>query len=409
MKKAIKAAVIGGSGYTGLELIKVLNAHRFVHIELITSNTYKGRFLDDAFPLFSVQYSSKSRKDSSGNNAISNNLVFFATDEISGADLKNIDIVFLCLPPLKSMGFVKENMQDYPGIIIDIGSDFRLKNPEEFKFWYKKDHIIKGLLNSFVYGLPELNSIKIKKSRYIANPGCYPTSVLLALAPLFIEKTFSRAAGSESKPRKNIPGYLKIIGMEDLGITDINIDAKSGVSGAGRKLKDEYLFCSVNENFFAYAPLMHRHIGEIEQELGLICGNAVKVCFTPHLLPVNRGIFTAIYCKLKNKNPEKNTPIYSNLKDSQYNDEGSIKERILGLYEKFYSDCHFVRFIGEKVPKLGDVIGTNYCNVGFAFDPRTQTLKLFSAIDNLLKGAAGQAVQNMNIIFNFDIQEGLDG
>ncbi len=344
MIKKKKAAIIGASGFTGLELLKILNIHNYIEVEIITSNTYRGLEVSEVFPSCNIK-----------------NMVFKATEEVSIGLLGEADVIFLCLPPFESMDFIKKNLLDYYGVIIDIGSDFRLKDPDDFMTWYKKEHLLKNILGDFVYGLPELYSNEIKTSKRIANPGCYPTSVILALAPIL----------------KN----------SSLSIENIIIDSKSGVSGAGRKLKDDYLFCNIDENFFAYSALMHRHIGEIEQEIKRISGRESKICFTPHILPVSRGIFTSIYCSVKDIEVEK---IYS-------------------VYETFYQKSCFVRFLGGTIPKLKDVTGTNNCQIGINIDKRTGILKIFSVIDNLLKGAAGQAVQNMNLVFKFKEEEGLNG
>ncbi len=353
-KIRIKAAVIGGSGFTGLEVLKILSNHKNVEIAFTSSNTYNGMPVGDVFPSFTEFYEYK-------------NLKFLKIDKVSEAIIKSVDVVFLCLPPLESMEFVSKYLIDFRGVIIDLGSDFRLKDPENFKNWYSKEHVLKEILPSFVYGLPEIYSEKIKKARFIANPGCYPTSSILAIAP--------------------------IVKNEVLKVGSINIDAKSGVSGAGRKLQNDYLFCSINENFYAYSPVFHRHIGEIEQELANISGRKIKVCFTPHLIPVNRGIFTTVYCTIVTEIKDKNT----------------LNDKIFSAFKNFYSKSIFVKFLGERVPHLKDVIGTNMCLIGFAYDERTKTLKIFSVIDNLLKGAAGQAVQNMNLIFGFNEWEGLKG
>lgn len=356
MNKSIKAAIIGGSGFTGLELIKILFKHRFVKISLATSNTYRGFRIDDVFPSFNVEK----------NTAINTNLMYKATDGTVKSDFNETDVVFLCLPPLESMDFVKRNLMEFNGVIIDIGSDFRLKDPDNFKVWYGAEHKLGSLLDEFVYGLPEIYRSSIKRARKIANPGCYPTSAILAMAPVLINK--------------------------NCNVKNIIIDTKSGVSGAGRKIKKEYLYCSINENFFAYSATMHRHTGEIEQEFKNLSGIDKKVSFTPHLMPLNRGIFTSIYCNLE-KNGKRTVK----------------KDEILKIYDDFYRDCIFIKLLGEKIPQLKDVTGTNYCQIGFIYDNRTGVLKIFSAIDNLLKGAAGQAVQNMNLIFNFYEGEGLDG
>ncbi|MFC2145165.1 N-acetyl-gamma-glutamyl-phosphate reductase, partial [Actinomycetota bacterium] len=225
-----------------------------------------------------------------------------------------------------------------------------------------KDHIVPELLKDFVYGLPEINSSLIKKSSYIANPGCYPTSVLLGLAPLL-------KSGHK--------------------LRSISIDSKSGVSGAGRKLAESYLFGSLDNNFYAYSPQNHRHIGEMEQEISKISGTDYKIDFTPHLLPVNRGIFSSIYCTLA--------------EDKTNN----FKESIIKYYNDFYSSSIFVDVLTDDVPQLKDVVGSNRCLIGISYNERTFTLKIFSVLDNLLKGAAGQAVQNMNLMFGLKEYEGL--
>lgn len=348
MKKTVKAGIVGGSGFTGLELVKVLSFHSYVKISFVTSRTYKNLAVSDVFPSYT----------NSGNAGLS------FIEEAKNYDLEDIDIIFLCLPPNKSMEYLKGLKNNYTFKIIDIGSDFRLKMPEDYKYWYGTEHIMKEKLSSFVYGLPEINKDKIQKSNYVANPGCYPTSVLLGLAP--------------------------IIKGEEITIKDICIDSKSGVSGAGRKPEEQYLFTNIENNFYAYSAAGHRHTGEIEQGIEEISGKKFKINFTPHLLPVNRGIFTSIYCRISTAEGESNTD-----------------EKIYGLYEKFCNGLPFIKFTGTEIPQLRDVIGTNMCLLGYKLDERTGTLKIFSAIDNLLKGAAGQAVQNMNIMMDFDEKEGL--
>jgi len=386
-KTKIKASIAGASGYSGLELLKLLNNHKYVELDIATSNTYGGKSISGVFPSFSAHTE----------NVKAAGLSFVPEHKLGKESFYSSDIVFLCLPAFASMDFVNKYLSDFNGVIIDIGSDFRIKDEKDFEIWYGKPHTEKKLIKKFIYGLPEIYEEKIKVSKYIANPGCYPTSVILALAPL--------------------------LSCKDLEITNINIDSKSGVSGAGRKLKNDYLFCSVNENFFAYSPLMHRHTCEIEQELSSISGKNIKVCFTPHLLPINRGIFSSVYCKvefcagnIKAGGRDKNLHLSPGIKQ-EMNVENDyepgyykqLKEKIFGLYDAFYSKAAFVNFLGEKIPQLKDVTGTNFCQIGISLDERTGTLKIFSTIDNLLKGAAGQAVQNMNLIFNFDQKEGLSG
>lgn len=394
MLKAIKTAVIGGSGYTGLELVKLLIKHKYANLSLLTSNTYSGMALQDAFAYFK--------------NLNCAGIAFKATDSITYNDFAATDLVFLCLPPHQSMEFASNYLKDYRGKIIDIGSDFRIKDPESYREWYGKDHIATGMLKDFIYGLPEINWEQIKQARYIANPGCYPTSVLLCLAPLAGLLSKNEPVGKEPFSDKILPccGGPDIKGQ--LQIADINIDSKSGVSGAGRKLKDEYLFCSANENFYAYGPLLHRHIGEMEQEIEELCGSKFAISFTPHLLPVERGIFTSVYCKLRfgASYNEKSCCCDSNSKTGSK--DAAVKEIVESLFSWYYKNCLFVKFIGQKIPQIKDVLNTNFCHIGYAYDNRTDTLKLFSAIDNLLKGAAGQAIQNMNIMFGFKQEEGLN-
>lgn len=347
MKEKINIGIIGGSGYTGLELVKILKKHKYSNISFLTSRTYKNKSIAEVFP--SILDDGK------------NSLVF--KGEASKSDYENIDLLFLCLPPHSSMEHIKNNIHNKNLKIIDIGSDFRINDPASYKLWYGTDHTIPELLKDFVYGLPEINRELIKKSTYVANPGCYPTSILLGLAPLL---------ESGQKP------------------DNISIDSKSGVSGAGRKLKEPYLFGSMDNNFYAYSPEGHRHIGEMEQEIKKISGLDYKIDFTPHLLPVSRGIFSSIYCKVAEGQPE------------------DFKEKIVRDYGDFYKNSIFVKIFTDGIPQIKDVVGTNRCLIGINYDKRTSTLKIFSVIDNLLKGAAGQAVQNMNLMFDLEESEGLE-
>ncbi len=377
--KKIKAAIAGSSGYTGLELLKLLAVHPHAETAIAVSSTYGGISLCNAFPSFYAIYSGSEDKNDQP--------VFTSYEGLSPESFNSIDVVFTCLPATESMEFVRKYLGSFKGVIIDIGSDFRLNDPQDYLLWYGKKHALPDLLGDFVYGLPELNEDKIKSSKMIANPGCYPTSVLLALAPLFLCKNFK--------------------------ISEINIDTKSGVSGAGKKLKEQYLFSSLNENFYAYSPLMHRHTAEIEQELSKLAGEQVKICFTPHLLPLDRGIFSSIYCKVELKynnlpdtvgKADRRQDIAGEASDSLFN---AIEEKLNNVFSSFYKNSAFVKFIGNNIPGIKDVAGTNMCFIGFSFDYRTGILKIFSVLDNLLKGAAGQAVQNMNIVFGYDQKEGL--
>jgi N-acetyl-gamma-glutamyl-phosphate reductase len=349
MSRKIKTAIIGASGYTGIELIKILDNHEKAEILYITSRTYSGKKAGEVFPMTL---------------SLKNNSEISFIDEIKKKDINNAEVIFLCLPPGRSMQYISEIKDDFKGRIIDLGADFRIKNEKEYEKWYGNPHILKDLIPMFTYGLCEIKREEIKKSHYIANPGCYPTSVLLALAPIL----------------KN----------GDFKIESINIDSKSGVSGAGKKLMEDYLFLNISDNFYAYSATKHRHIPEMEQEIREMCGKQMSICFTPHLLPVNRGVFSTIYLNLK--------------KDLHLN---NLENNLYEYYEDLYSGEIFVQFLGEKIPKLKDVVGTNNVQIGFLFDKRTYTLKIFSALDNILKGASGQAVQNMNLMFGFKEDEGL--
>ena len=338
----VKALIAGASGITGIELIKILDNHDNCEIISVLSRTYAGEKISSKFK---------------NTLSLKNNKDLFFKDTFSDSDIKQSDVVFLCLPSGKSMEFVKIlSEKKYKGKIIDLGSDFRLKDPNIYKEWYGSSHIMKKMLPKFVYGLCELNRHKIKIADYVANPGCYSTSILLALAPIL----------------KN----------DCVKIGSITIDAKSGVSGAGRKLKEDYLFLNISDNFFAYSPIKHRHIPEIEQELKNISGKEFNISFTPHLLPVNRGIFSTIYLKLDGNEDKK-----------------GLSNTIKGYFEDYYKEEIFIDFIGENVPQIKDVAGTNSAQIGFLFDERASVIKIFSVIDNILKGASGQAVQNMNIMF----------
>jgi len=350
MSDKIKTAVVGASGYTGIELIKILDNHEKAEIKYITSRTYAGKKVKEIYPMTL---------------SLKNNSEITFIDEIKKKDLGSIDIIFLCLPPGKSMQYVSEIIENFKGRIIDLGADFRIKNEKEYEKWYGSMHILKELLPLFTYGLSEIKRDEIKKANYIANPGCYPTSVLLALAP--------------------------VLKSRNINIESVNIDSKSGISGAGKKLIEDYLFLNMSDNFYAYSAAKHRHIPEMEQEICDMSGRQINICFTPHLLPVNRGIFSTIYLNLK--------------KDS---DLVNFENNLHDYYKNFYDGEIFVKFLGEKIPKLKDVVGTNTIQIGFLYDKRTCTLKIFSALDNILKGASGQAVQNMNIMFGFKEDEGLN-
>ena len=338
-----KIGVLGASGYTGLELIRILLNSKQVKISAITSEKYTRTNISDIFPFF------KGRLD----------LIYetLSPEVIS----EKCDFVFSALPHKTSMSVIPSLLKAGKKAV-DLSADYRLKSPDIYKEWYKEEHTSPELLGSAIYGIPELKRKKIKAASLVANPGCYPTSVILALAPLI---------------KENIINTDKII-----------IDSKSGVTGAGRKVEEALLFAECNENFKSYSLASHRHTPEIEQEISEIAGKKIKITFVPHLLPVNRGILSTIYSDL-----------ISDL----------TSDKILKIYENFYKGERFIRIMGHgKSPQLRSVLGSNYCDIGFQIDRRTKRIIVISAIDNLVKGAAGQAVQNMNIMLGFEEYAGLE-
>lgn len=275
--------------------------------------------------------------------------------------LEMADVVFLALPHGLSVPFVEAALK-LGKKVVDLGADFRLKSPSLYRQWYQQEGPVAILLDKAVYGLPEIYRDELEKAGLVANPGCYPTTAILGLAPLLKEK------------------------LIETGL--IIIDSKSGVSGAGRNLKTTSLFAEVEGDFKAYGLPHHRHTPEIEQELSRLAGEEIKVSFTPHLVPMTRGMLSTIYAVSCGK--------------------ASPKE-VEECYRDFYRDKPFVRVYPQgEFPQTKWVLGTNYCDIGFCTDERTGRLVIVSVIDNLVKGASGQAVQNMNIICGFDESQGLD-
>jgi len=347
--KKIKISVIGSTGYAGKELVNILMNHQGVELIHLISSSYAGKNIVEVFPEFL--------------NKLDKKLINFNLDIVS----QDSDLVFTALPHTVSMDMVPELLKR--GVkVVDLSADYRIKDSAVYQEWYKKElnQMSKELLLEAVYGLPEIYLDKIKNASLVANPGCYPTSVILGIAPL-----------------------LKYHFVEPDGII---IDSKSGTSGAGRKLSSDLQFAECNENFKAYNIIRHNHIPEIEQELSSIYfnennhkqkqqGTEIKVSFTPHLLPINRGILSTCYLDLRGSKKE---------------------EEVLEIYQKYYQKAPFVRiFNPPNFPEIKFVTGTNYCDIGFAIDKRVGKIKVISVIDNLLKGAAGQAVQNMNIMSGF--------
>jgi len=334
----IKVGIVGISGYTGGELLKLLLDHPQVHLSYVSANNTIG-------PVEKIWPELKGRCK----------LYCGKFDLTKAARL--CDVLFLAVPHTISVLLTPKILKK--GVrVIDLSGDYRLKSAAQYKKWYHAKHTDTANLKKAVYGLPELYRAKIKTAKLVSNPGCYPTAALLGIAPL--------------------------MGLRTKMVESIIIDAKSGVSGAGKKLASGLMYCEVNEDFKAYKVLNHQHAPEIEQYLSLLAGKPVGVSFVPHLLPVNRGILATIYIRLKKK---------------------MTLNEIRTLYQKFYKIDSFVRILpkGEQ-PRLKHVNHTNFCDLGMAVDSNGQTVVVTSAIDNLIKGAAGQAVQNMNIMT--DIAEG---
>lgn len=343
----LKASIIGSTGYAGKELVKILMNHQDVELVHLVSSSCAGKNIAEVFPEFL--------------NKLDKKLVNLNLDVLS----QDSDMVFTALPHTVSMDVVPELLKK--GVkVVDLSADYRIKDSAVYQEWYKKElnQISKGLLPEAVYGLPEIYLDKIKDASLVANPGCYPTSVILGIAPL-----------------------LKYHFVEPEGII---IDSKSGTSGAGKKLSLGLHFAECNENFKAYKVIRHNHIPEVEQELSSIYFSkddnkyqekGIKISFTPHLLPINRGILSTCYLSLKGSKKE---------------------EEVLEIYRKYYHKAPFVRiFEPPNLPEIKFSAGTNYCDIGFSIDERVGKIKIISVIDNLLKGAAGQAVQNMNIMSGF--------
>lgn len=335
-----KIGIIGATGYTGSELVRILTNHPDIEITMITSETRKGELFSDVHPFLQ---------------GIANQKLV----SINDIDKYELDLVFLALPHGVSMNFVKR-FKDNSFKIIDLSGDFRLNSKEVYEKWYKLSHIFPEGIEKAVFGNPELYFDKIKDANLIANPGCFPTTAILGLAPL-----------------------LKANLIEE---NQIIVDSKTGVTGAGIKAKNVNLYSNVNDNFKAYGLKYHRHTVEIQGILDDVSGKETLIQFTPHLLPVDRGILTTIYVRPKEKI-----------------DEIKLK----GLYKTFYAKAPFVR-LRKQEPAIKDVRGTNYCDLFVTYDKRTNMIIVISVIDNLIKGAAGQAVQNMNIMFGLDETIGLN-
>ncbi len=338
----IKVGIIGATGYAGGELVRLLLGHKEAEIKWYGSRSYVDQKYAKVYQNMFQLVDDRCLDDNMEEMAKQVDVIFTATPQGLCASLVNDDI----------LNKVK---------VIDLSADFRIKDAAVYEEWYGIEHKAKQYLDEAVYGLCEINREAVKKARLVANPGCYPTCSILSIYPLLKE------------------------GLIDP--STVIIDAKSGTSGAGRGAKVDNLFCEVNENIKAYGVATHRHTPEIEQELSLAAGEPMTISFTPHLVPMQRGILVTAYASLKRE---------------------VTWEEVKEVYDRYYDKERFVRVLEQDVcPQTRWVEGSNYVDVGFKIDPRTKRIIMMGAMDNLVKGAAGQAVQNMNLAFGLDEAEGL--
>ena len=339
----IRAGIIGATGYAGAELVRILTGHKDVEIKWYGSRSYIDKKYAQVYQnMFQIVEDS----------CLDDNM-----EELS----KAVDVIFTATPQGLCASLVNEEILSRTKIV-DLSADFRIKDVAVYEEWYKIKHPSPQLIPEAVYGLCEINREAVKKARLVANPGCYPTCTILSIYPLLKE-----------------------------GLIDpdtIIVDAKSGTSGAGRGAKVDNLFCEVNENIKAYGVATHRHTPEIEEQLGYAAGRPVRINFTPHLVPMNRGILITAYASLT--------------REASY-------EEVKAAYDKYYTSEKFVRVLDKGLcPQTRWVEGSNYVDVNFQIDPRTKRVIMMGAMDNLVKGAAGQAVQNMNLMFGLPESEGLE-
>ncbi len=340
----INVAIIGASGYTGVELARILCNHPNIKLTAATSRQYAGKPLAEVFP------SLRGKTE-------------LVCENLEPAQLcERADLFFTAVPHKTAMDLVPSLLAAGKKVV-DLSADFRLRDVAVYEEWYQA-HSSPELIHEAVYGLPELYREQIKRARLVANPGCYPTSIILGLAPLL---------------KNNI-----------IDPTTIIADSKSGTSGAGRGALVGSLFCEVADGFRAYkVGGTHRHTPEIEQEINALCNGSVKISFTPHLLPISRGIMSTVYA--------------SPVKECNLND-------LTALYQKTYQDEPFVRILpAGSFPATQYVRGSNFCDISINHDLRTNRLIILSAIDNIVKGAAGQAIQNMNLMLGLQETTGLEG
>jgi N-acetyl-gamma-glutamyl-phosphate reductase len=338
---AIRASILGASGYSGAELLRILSRHPHVEVEGLFASQNAGVQVQDVYPWY---------REGRGQ-------VF---EEYTADKVANSDVVFLALPSGAAMNIAPELIR-VGKKVIDLGGDFRLQDIKSYLTYYKQEHSATDLLKNAVYGLPEWNKAEIAKSKLVANPGCYPTSIILPLAPLLKEKLISSSG--------------------------IVINSLSGVSGAGKKGTVDLSFSEVNESVKAYKVGNHQHVPEIASVLEDLTGSAVSFSFAPHLIPITRGIYTTISAILE---------------------PGATEDDVLRAYHEHYVNAPFVNVRKNHIPEIKHVLYTNNIEIGFSAYPGTGQILIHSVIDNLVKGAAGQAVQNMNIMFGLNECEALN-
>jgi N-acetyl-gamma-glutamyl-phosphate reductase len=332
----VTASIVGATGYTGVVLTDILAEHPEVKLGPLTSKSYMGARVDRVFPHLRVE----------------GTYVAYSPQSAGGAD-----VAFVCYAHSEAYAVVAE-LIDRGCRVVDLSADHRLRDPAGYDRWYDFTHPRPDLVAEAVFGLPEVYREAISAARIVANPGCYPTSMILGLLPV----------------------------VGDIDESGVVVDSKSGVSGAGRTPSDKVHFCAVNDNFRAYSEVGHRHTAEMIQELELAAGTPLPVSFTPHLLPVDRGILSTMY--FRPRNGLAGTASW------------------LEKYRAFYKDEPFVE-VTDHVPSLAEVVHTNFCRVAMREDSAAGLVKVFSVLDNLVKGASGQAVQNMNVMFGFAEDAGL--
>ncbi len=337
----IRVGIVGASGYTGAELARILSNHPQAQVTVATSRQYAGQPLAQVFP------------------SLAGRVDIVCEDVQVEAMLDRADIFFTAVPHKTAMAIVPLFLEAGKKVV-DLSADFRIHDAQTYEQWYQP-HTAADLLPEAAYGLPELHREAIKQCRLVANPGCYPTSVILGLAPLLRAGLIDPAT--------------------------LVVDSKSGTSGAGRAAQTGTLYCEVADGFKAYKVGEHRHTPEIEQELSKLAGNDVTISFTPHLVPMSRGILSTIYAKTT---------------------KPFDAAKLENLYHEFYQSEQFVRLrTGGQLPATQHIRGSNYCDIGFKYDPRTGRVVILSAIDNLVKGSSGQAVQNMNLLCGLPEDMGL--